>query len=236
MPTYTAARSDDARLSTLETISTTAALDNDDARLLPAALRQRVDAFLPGYRPVVQAVEAAMAGRAKEVSEKDKALKSLTTHVQDFFEVLKRRTARLGHDVSALVHYGLPQAGDVPKLVAEAAIETAADGIVKGEVAAVAAGFPAMLNPSATEVKAALDSYRKESGEVVPADALVRQACGPVRWVEVMQALRARGLNHIVECGPGKVLAGLARRFDSEVVAGAVYDPATLAQTRELLS
>jgi len=176
MPTFAAPRSDDARLATLETISTTAALDNDDAKLLPAALRQRVDAFLPGYRPVVQAVEAATAGRAKEVTEKDKALKSLTTHVQDFFEVLKRRTARLDHDVSALVHYGLPQSGDVPKLVAETAVESAADGIVEGEAAAVAAGFPAMVNPSAAEVKTALDSYRKESAEVVPADARVRQA------------------------------------------------------------
>jgi [acyl-carrier-protein] S-malonyltransferase len=39
-------------------------------------------------------------------------------------------------------------------------------------------------------------------------DALYRQAFGPVRWVEVVQALRARGLTHMVECGPGKVLAG----------------------------
>lgn len=176
MPTYAAPRSDEARLATLETISTTAALNNDDAKLLPAALRQRVDAFLPGYRPVVQAVEAATAGRAKEVSEKAKSLEALTTHVQDFFEVLKRRTARLGHDVSALVHYGLPQSGDVPKLDNEGKVESAADGIVKGEAAAVAAGFPAMVNPSAAEVKTALESYQKESGEVVPADAVVRQA------------------------------------------------------------
>ncbi|MFN0078147.1 MAG: hypothetical protein ACKVY0_16960 [Prosthecobacter sp.] len=169
-------RSDSDRLATLETIATTAALNNDDARLLPAALRQKVDAFLPAYRPAVQAVEAATAGRAKEVSEKDASLEILITHVRDFFEVLKRRTARLHHDVSALVHYGLPQSGDVPKQYNESVAEAAADGIVKGEAAAVAAGFPAMANPSAAEVQTALDSYRKESGEVVPADAAVRQA------------------------------------------------------------
>ena len=67
-------------------------------------------------------------------------------------------------------------------------------------------------------------------------DALVRQACGPVRWVEVMHALRARGLNHIFECGPGRVLANLARRIDSGLVAGAVHDPASLAQTKGLLA
>lgn len=67
-------------------------------------------------------------------------------------------------------------------------------------------------------------------------DALVRQAFGPVRWVEVMQALRTRGLSHIVECGPGKVLANLARRMDSELVVGAVHDPASLAETKGLLA
>lgn len=67
-------------------------------------------------------------------------------------------------------------------------------------------------------------------------DALVRQACGPVRWFEVMQALRARGLHHIFECGPGKVLANLARRMEGELVAHAVHDPASLAEAKELLA
>ena len=48
-------------------------------------------------------------------------------------------------------------------------------------------------------------------------DALYRQAFGPVRWVEVVQALRARGLSHVVECGPGKVLAGMVKRIDAEL-------------------
>jgi len=67
-------------------------------------------------------------------------------------------------------------------------------------------------------------------------DALFRQAYGPVRWVEVTAALRARGLTRIVECGPGKVLAGLVRRTDPELVTTTVLDPASLAETRELLA
>ncbi len=67
-------------------------------------------------------------------------------------------------------------------------------------------------------------------------DALYRQAFGPVRWVEVIQALRARGLQHIFECGPGKVLAGLVKRIDSEVITTTVLDPASLAQTKVLLA
>jgi [acyl-carrier-protein] S-malonyltransferase len=67
-------------------------------------------------------------------------------------------------------------------------------------------------------------------------DALYRQAFGPVRWVEVTQALRARGLKHIFECGPGKVLAGLVKRIDAELITTMVLDPASLAQARGLLA
>ena len=67
-------------------------------------------------------------------------------------------------------------------------------------------------------------------------DALYRQAFGPVRWVEVVQALRARGLTHVLECGPGKVLSGLVKRVDSDTVSMTVFDPATLAEARELLA
>ncbi|MBX9831551.1 MAG: ACP S-malonyltransferase [Burkholderiaceae bacterium] len=67
-------------------------------------------------------------------------------------------------------------------------------------------------------------------------DALYRQAFGPVRWVECVQALRVRGVTHLIECGPGKVLAGLTKRIDPELVGAALYDTATLAETRELLA
>ncbi|MDH4393929.1 MAG: ACP S-malonyltransferase [Aquabacterium sp.] len=67
-------------------------------------------------------------------------------------------------------------------------------------------------------------------------DALYRQASGPVRWVEVVQALQARGATHIVECGPGKVLAGMVKRIDADLVSAAVFDPASLRDTLELLS
>jgi [acyl-carrier-protein] S-malonyltransferase len=67
-------------------------------------------------------------------------------------------------------------------------------------------------------------------------DALVRQAAGPVRWVEVIQALRARGLGAIVECGPGKVLAGMVKRIDGEAQTTTLLDPASLAATKEMLA
>lgn len=67
-------------------------------------------------------------------------------------------------------------------------------------------------------------------------DALYRQAFGPVRWVETIQAFKARGLTHVIECGPGKVLAGMVKRIDAELVSTTVFDPASLAEAKGLLA
>ena len=66
-------------------------------------------------------------------------------------------------------------------------------------------------------------------------DALYRQAFGPVRWVECVHAIKARGLTTVVECGPGKVLAGLTKRIDSEMTGLAVFDPTSLQETKGVL-
>ncbi|PTT87763.1 [acyl-carrier-protein] S-malonyltransferase [Pelomonas sp. HMWF004] len=66
-------------------------------------------------------------------------------------------------------------------------------------------------------------------------DALYRQAFGPVRWVEVVQALKARGITRVIEAGPGKVLSGMAKRIDAELASACVFDPASLAEARALL-
>jgi len=66
--------------------------------------------------------------------------------------------------------------------------------------------------------------------------ALYEQAFGPVRWVECVQAIKARGITTIVECGPGKVLAGMCKRIDPELTGIALYDPATLTEAKGLLA
>jgi [acyl-carrier-protein] S-malonyltransferase len=67
-------------------------------------------------------------------------------------------------------------------------------------------------------------------------DALYRQAFGPVRWVECVRAIQARGVSHLIECGPGKVLAGMTKRIDAALVGAALYDPASLAEVKGLLA
>ncbi|CAH0353600.1 ACP S-malonyltransferase [Aquabacterium sp. CECT 9606] len=67
-------------------------------------------------------------------------------------------------------------------------------------------------------------------------DALYRQAFGPVRWVETIQALKARGLTHVIECGPGKVLSGMVKRIDGDLISATIFDPASLLEAKGLLA
>jgi len=61
-------------------------------------------------------------------------------------------------------------------------------------------------------------------------DALARQAASPVRWVETVRQMLASGVTHIVECGPGKVLAGMTRRIDPGAQSFTLADRAALEQ------
>ena len=107
-----------------------------------------------------------------------------------------------------------------------------------------------LMQPAAEKLKAALATLTLGAPKIAVlnnidvatptdaaaiADALYRQAFGPVRWVECVQAMKARGITHVVECGPGKVLAGMTKRIDPDLVGAALFDPTTLAEVKELL-
>ena len=66
-------------------------------------------------------------------------------------------------------------------------------------------------------------------------DALVRQAAGPVRWVETMQKMAAEGVTQVVECAPSKTLIGMAKRIDPALVGEALVDQAALERVLELI-
>ena len=63
----------------------------------------------------------------------------------------------------------------------------------------------------------------------------MRQACGAVRWVEIIQAMQAQGVTTIVECGPGKALAGMVKRIAPEMTVHNVFDTASITAVKELL-
>lgn len=99
---------------------------------------------------------------------------------------------------------------------------------LKEHLAGITLRSPAIPVVNNIDVKA-------ESAPDAIRDALYRQAFGPVRWVQCVQELKARGAELLVECGPGKVLAGMTRRIDPALAATSIFDPATLAETRALI-
>jgi len=91
------------------------------------------------------------------------------------------------------------------------------------------------LNMPDTDVINNVDVAIADSTQAI-ADALVRQAWHPVRWVETVRDMKARGVTHVVECGPGKVLAGLIKRIEPELVTVSVYDQASLDAALEQIN
>ena len=69
---------------------------------------------------------------------------------------------------------------------------------------------------------------KQERDPIKIKDALIRQAASPVRWVEIIRAMAEQGVTHVVECGPGKVLAGLVKRIDPRMQGLAAADRASL--------
>ena len=131
------------------------------------------------------------------------------------------------------------------KSAVERACETAKRlGAKRALILPVSAPFhSSLMQPAATRLREFLMSVRLVSPavpvvnnvdvacETAPArivDALARQAAGPVRWVETVQALAVRGVTHVVECGPGRVLAGLTRRIAPTLESLAIHDEESL--------
>ena len=135
----------------------------------------------------------------------------------------------------------------------ERAIEAAkARGAKRGMILPVSAPFhSSLLKPAAARLATRLAEveFRAPAVPVVHnvdvqthatvdeiRGALAQQAASPVRWTDTIRALAARGVTHVVECGPGKVLAGLARRIDESLTVFALTDGAALDEARGALS
>ncbi len=91
------------------------------------------------------------------------------------------------------------------------------------------------LQSPATPVLHNVDVEEKSTPEAIRA-ALARQAASPVRWVETIQAMGARGVTHVVECGPGRVLTGMTKRIDRGLRSFALDAGADIEITRAALA
>ena len=185
-----------------------AAILGMDAAKVIAHCLEVTQGFGPGSAEVVEAVN--FNDPAQTVIAGSKAA------VEKACEVVKAAGAKraLPLPVSAPFHSSLMQ--------------PAAEKL-RGKLATVALAAPniPLVNNIDVAVETDVDRIR---------DALVRQAFGPVRWVECVQAIKARGLTTLVECGPGKVLAGLTKRVDVELTGLALYDLASLADVKGQLA
>jgi [acyl-carrier-protein] S-malonyltransferase len=99
-------------------------------------------------------------------------------------------------------------------------MQPAADKL-KGKLATVAVSQPQCALINNVDVKVETDAERIK-------DALVRQAASPVRWVETIRKMAESGVTHVVECGPGKVLAGMTKRIAPQVQSLSLSERASL--------
>jgi len=135
----------------------------------------------------------------------------------------------------------------------DAAIELAtAKGAKRGVLLPVSAPFhSSLMRPAAEKLAAKLASVTM-TAPAIPVlhnvdvmeratpdairSALAQQAAGAVRWVETIQAFAARGITHVVECGPGRVLTGLNKRIVRELKSHALTDGADIDAAKAALA
>lgn len=144
-----------------------------------------------GFRNRVRDLTAKRAVRSIEIGQSDHADAVLELYIRDYWEVLKRRTVRLGHPVSVLNFFDLPQDGTVPAINSRADRRIQAQKIADGETAMVAAGFPSMSNPTMAEMVQKLSAAENELSQITPFDREVEDALAVVRE----QRPRANELN-----------------------------------------
>ena len=186
---------------------------------MAAILGMASDQVMEGCRQAQATFNAGSAEVVEAVNFNDPAqtvIAGSKAAVEKACEVLKANGAKraLPLPVSAPFHSSL--------------MKPAAERL-KEKLAATVLAAPqiAVLNNIDVAVETDLDRIR---------DALYRQAFGPVRWVECVKAIQARGVSTLVECGPGKVLAGMTKRIDAQLNGLPLFDPASLAEVKAALA
>ena len=167
------------------------------------------------HRPAFVFAASSAPGKGQELKGSGRSIPGF--HLRDALDLVAKR------------HPGVLLKFGGHAMAAGCTIEAGQITVFEQALAQVALATPAIPVINNVDVAA------PETPEAIR-DALVRQAWHPVRWVETIAAMKAQGVTHVVECGPGKVLAGLVRRIDAELTGAALYDPATLNEVKELLA
>jgi len=135
-----------------------------------AATTAAQTAFLPTWQPPYDKLAGFLEKRKDEIKNREGARAVLNTTLRDFWEVLRRRVHRKKEPVAVLAFYQLPTSGDTPDMTTYDQLRELARQVVKGDADAVTAGHPAMANPDATELQAALTAAYALATAVPTAD------------------------------------------------------------------
>jgi hypothetical protein len=177
MPIYEAPRSDMNRLAFLKQAATTGTQDIAAGKsYISQETLDALNALAPGFESAHNDVSARLSARSEEVRQSNEALITLQTYVRDLWEVLRRRVIRLNQPAAVLQFYGLGLDGINPNPTTQAQWLATAVEVIAGDAEAVAAGYPAMTNPSAAELQTILTAAQQEADQVAPADRAYDEA------------------------------------------------------------
>jgi len=171
MPVLFKPTNDESRLSLLVTSSNTAQADQTAGNsYLSQETLASINTLKAEFESLIKTESGLLAGRSKEIREKNEAMARLNTFIRDIWEVLKRRVSRNSEPAEVLTYYGLPLDGTVRPSLSENEILTLAATIIDGDTKALGAGYAAISCPSALELNAVLESAKKEAGDIAMAD------------------------------------------------------------------
>ena len=143
------------------------------------------------------------------------------------------------HDVPMRILEAAETVNDTRKRAMARKVSSAFAGVLRGKTVAV---LGLTFKPNTDDMREAPSIPLINNVDVAIAtdpaairDALVRQAASPVRWVETVQKFASEGVTHVIECGPGKVLAGLTKRINGDLTGDAIVDQASLDRILEIV-
>ena len=177
MPNYLAPRSDIARLTFLQRSITSGNADREAGNnYLSQETSDEITTFLIEFEAAFDNISDSQSTRTREMRQRNEALAQLEMYVRDLWEVLRRRVRRLQQPAEVHTFYRLPLDGVNPKSVSATEWLILAADVIRGDGEAVAAGYPAMSNPSAQEVEEILTVAQTEAGQADAADRIFDQA------------------------------------------------------------
>lgn len=190
MPNIIIPRSNEDLIRFFETATRVANEDHlVQVKYLDADWIPQASDFVEDFQTRVRNLPAAQRNRALQIDERNAQFAKLDTYIRDYLSTLKRMVYREGLPVSLFAFYTLPESAELPNPTNMNEVLSWAEKIVKGDADAVAAGYPAMSNPTAAQVNTVLTQTKAEMDDVSAVERVLDTA------LDELEALRATGFS-----------------------------------------